>query len=152
MRLKDKYCGGCKQCKPESEFYNNTNIKDGLQTQCKTCKIASSTRWRKLNPEKSKKYQREWKQNNFDKVKASKLKSRYGITLDDYYRMYDEVDGRCEICGEEQVSLCVDHNHTTGKVRGLLCSSCNLMLGNAKDDCNLLNKGVTYLTNAKGGE
>ncbi len=58
----------------------------------------------------------------------SKLKQKYGITLDDYWRMHDGQAGLCAICGAEESEnkvLAVDHCHGTGRVRGLLCARCN---------------------------
>lgn len=61
------------------------------------------------------------------------LRRNYGITVEDYDRMFKEQNGRCKICGrhrtEQKFKLCVDYNHETGKVRGLLCHRCNVGLG-----------------------
>ena len=59
------------------------------------------------------------------------LRGKYGITLDDYKRRLDAQGGRCEICGEspDRHRLFVDHDHRTGKVRGLLCQGCNMRIG-----------------------
>jgi recombination endonuclease VII len=59
------------------------------------------------------------------------LKYRYGLSKEDYERMLDEQGGVCAICGSapDKQRLSVDHNHGTGKVRGLLCHKCNLALG-----------------------
>jgi hypothetical protein len=66
--------------------------------------------------------------------------------------MYEEQNGVCWICekrtrgrGEEKNTLAVDHNHKTGKIRGLLCSNCNTGLGNLRDSIELLEKAITYL-------
>lgn len=53
----------------------------------------------------------------------------YGITQGEYRMMYTAQEGKCKICAAHKRTLCVDHCHTTGKVRGLLCHRCNLMLG-----------------------
>jgi hypothetical protein len=61
------------------------------------------------------------------------LKRLYGITVEDYGRMFIEQNGRCAICGKHQLELScilgVDHDHVTGKIRGLLCVNCNRNLG-----------------------
>lgn len=81
--------------------------------------------------------------------KNRSLIQNYGITLEDYNRMFIEQNGCCKICGKHQqdlkASLHVDHNHTTGKVRGLLCHHCNVGLGNFEDDITLLSKAIAYL-------
>ena len=57
----------------------------------------------------------------------------YGINNEDYNNMFKEQSGKCEICGRHQSEinhvLCVDHNHSTGKVRALLCNKCNMLVG-----------------------
>lgn len=84
--------------------------------------------WRAANPERARANKQAWKQRHPEKHAAhqrrSQLKRKYGISPEDYDRMVVEQDGRCLICGEEKV-LVVDHDHTTGEVRELLCFSCN---------------------------
>lgn len=83
----------------------------------------------------------EYKKNNADKQSryayAYTLK-KYGLTIDDYNRMFEEQNGCCASCGDHQTlftkRLVVDHNHTTGKVRALLCNGCNTALGLLKED------------------
>lgn len=75
---------------------------------------------------------------------------KYGITLEDYDRMYQEQNGVCKICSLPQISprntrLCIDHDHRNGKVRGLLCSDCNRGIGLLKDDPRILDKASEYL-------
>ena len=94
-----------------------------------------------------------------------RLRRTYGITIEDYNRMWEKQSGVCAIChrppplrknrnGEIlQQRLYVDHDHTLGTVRGLLCSSCNTLLGVARDDPKLLERAAAYLaliTDASG--
>lgn len=74
------------------------------------------------------------------------LRKTYGITIEDYDRMLEEQGGRCEICGRlpKKLSLAVDHNHKTGKVRGLLCMRCNRRLV-ANHSWKLLQSAANYL-------
>lgn len=69
----------------------------------------------------------------------------YGITLAQYNEMLIAQDGRCAICGAVTARLLVDHCHTTGKVRGLLCGPCNTGLGLFRDSVGALTKAVQYL-------
>ncbi len=74
----------------------------------------------------------------------------YDLTAEEFVRMYIEQGGRCRICrvklgGMLLRKLNIDHDHTTGKVRGLLCRSCNMGLGNFKDNVELLRNAVGYL-------
>lgn len=78
---------------------------------------------------------------------------KYGLTAEEYKQLIDKQDGKCAICGAsigntEGDRLYVDHDHATGKVRGLLCSNCNLGLGKFQDSVQLLQKAILYL----GGE
>lgn len=90
--------------------------------------------------------------NEFIKYKAF-IKRRYGITYQEYCDMLDAQKGRCAICESFDAQnnrtygkLFIDHCHTTGKVRGLLCSKCNHALGQLNDDVDLFKKAIEYLT------
>lgn len=75
------------------------------------------------------------------------------MTPDDYYKMYEEQGGVCKICslpetkgrGAKNKRLAVDHDHKTGKVRGLLCGNCNTGIGLLKDDWKILTLAIIYL-------
>ena len=100
-------------------------------------------------------YMREYRKNNPSKMKAIDLKKRFGITLEIYNSMLNEQNGVCKICSEAEKSidprtktvrhLAVDHCHTTGKIRGLLCSDCNTAVGLLKDSFTLLRKAALYV-------
>jgi len=66
-----------------------------------------------------------------------------------YDELYEKQMGKCAICGADQnnlsKSLCLDHNHKDGTIRGLLCQNCNLALGLFQDDIEILNKAINYL-------
>ena len=102
------------------------------------------------DPEKVRKTQRQWCINNPIKVRKHQLKIKYGITLEDFITLLIEQDGRCAICKSRdrgpEISWAVDHDHKTGKVRGLLCSGCNHGVGNFKDNPDLLIAAANYLT------
>ena len=76
---------------------------------------------------------------------------RNGIDIDKYNLLLESQNYKCAICGSKETGRIdikyfnVDHCHKTGKIRGLLCHSCNRMLGDAKDDPNILSKGIDYL-------
>ncbi len=79
-----------------------------------------------------------------------RLKSEYGITLDEYMNMYESQGGKCAICGDTHPSkgrhgLVVDHCHKKGHVRKLLCSKCNTGLGQFRDNAELLARAIEYI-------
>lgn len=77
---------------------------------------------------------------------SSILKRTYGITLEEYDKLFEEQKGVCWICQQESTErLCVDHAHDTGQIRGLLCRKCNLVIGNADEDVAVLNRAIDYL-------
>lgn len=105
--------------------------------------------------ERKNEIQKEYRQRTKAKGKMAdldrrhKLKSRYGITEDDYNALAKAQGYRCAICQvqpDENQYLHVDHCHKSTKVRGLLCRSCNTSLGGFKDDPALLHSAIEYLT------
>lgn len=88
--------------------------------------------------------------NDPDAHRSIRLKSVYGITLDDYRSMYQEQEGKCAICGTScpdhgKMGLVVDHCHKNGHVRKLLCTHCNKGIGQFKEDPEILQKAIEYL-------
>lgn len=101
-------------------------------------------------------YQRQWRKNNKIASKGHSLMKQFGISLDEYIKMYDVQNGKCFICNKDGTihndgdkgrltTLVVDHCHKTGKIRKLLCPYCNRALGGFKEDINLLRKAIDYL-------
>jgi len=99
-----------------------------------------------------------WNKENPDKVRHTKLKRKYNLTLEQYGELYMKQSGVCAVCFSPETmkylgkvrQLCVDHNHDTGKVRGLLCSNCNRGLGLLQDSAVVCNNLKEYLiTNNK---
>ena len=117
--------------------------------------------WREKDREAYNKHMREWKANNRDKVSKYKWKERYGITEEQYTEMYNSQNGKCAICGKEETAthntsnkvlkLAVDHCHTTGKVRELLCQKCNRGIGKFDEDPDLFDKAKQYVLKHRGG-
>lgn len=99
-------------------------------------------------------YQREWRSKNTARAKSYDLKRAYGISIEQYDSMLVAQNEVCAICeNPEHVvdkngnrrKLAVDHCHTTGRVRGLLCTNCNKAIGHLKDDVRVLKKAIEYL-------
>jgi len=99
-------------------------------------KYSAQYEWNKRNPEKTRLAYRK-----------CMLKRRYGITLEQYEAMLESQNGKCAICKGDCLTgrnLAVDHDHETGKVRGLLCSKCNQGLGQL-NNIELLQRAIDYL-------
>ena len=117
---------------------------------CKTC---HHVEWRAKNHDKVRANRTRYYENNRDKVltrnKWSRVKSIYGITQDEYNVLYDAQGGCCAICGDHQIDLNrplhIDHNHETGKIRGLLCNKCNFILGLSNENKEILQNCIAYL-------
>jgi len=86
---------------------------------------------------------------NYKKSRNGSLKRTFNINLDEYNKMLQEQNGNCAICGKHfskfDKSLAVDHNHINGENRGLLCFKCNILLGYAEDDIEILQSSIKYL-------
>jgi hypothetical protein len=81
-----------------------------------------------------------------DSLYDRRYKSQYGISMDEYKAMLARQGGVCAICRQQSArALSVDHCHTTGKVRGLLCQTCNSGLGSYRDDPSLTRAATAYL-------
>lgn len=89
---------------------------------------------------------KEYYKANPDKIKDTKLRSQYGISLEEWNYMYQKQNGRCAICRKQTETLVVDHDHESGAVRGLLCNSCNSALGFIYDDISIIEKIKSYLS------
>ena len=100
--------------------------------------------------EKYRAYAREWAAANPDKRKSQRVR-KYGLDAAGYVSLLESQSGRCAICKSEHCgdrrggSFHVDHCHSTGKTRGLLCSQCNLGLGKFKDSIESLERAIEYL-------
>ncbi len=124
-----KLCYRCHQDKPMDQFNKQSAAKDGHQDFCRQC--SAEMKWF----------------------------YRYGITPEDYDEMLDTQDHKCAICGVSSEDyalrhkvhkrLVVDHDHSTDKVRGLLCNNCNIGLGGFDDDSARLRAGADYLDRVK---
>jgi hypothetical protein len=88
---------------------------------------------------------------NYDRLKqkSSRLLRVYGISMEEYNLMKEKQNGKCAICHIDEKELdrelAVDHCHTTGVVRGLLCSKCNLLLGQIQDNKETVKRMLAYL-------
>ena len=136
------------------KFPKDKNRKDGHKARCKLC----YKRYYQENKEEMLAKRREYNHIHKKRLMNNIYLKTYGLTLEQYDQMFENQQGRCIICNEKETvtgrwetikRLAVDHNHKTGKVRGLLCGSCNLLLGAVEDKSELINKMLEYLKNAR---
>lgn len=154
----------CKVCKhelPTSKFSVSTKVnkagesKDYMDSTCMVCRRRAYL----AKPGKKEIHRqgtKNWYRDNPDKAKSQRLK-KYGLDLDGYNALRKKQKYCCAVCKkhEEDVSqgraktpataLHVDHDHETGKVRGLLCTNCNIILGKCYDDKTILKRAMQYL-------
>lgn len=141
-----KECNKCKQVKETSSFAVSRAEIDGLQRTCRKCAKAIY----KAYKENQKTCSDEEQQTVKDRIRETKYKMKYGLTLEQFDKMREEQDYRCYICSSHEVEnrhkvLYIDHDHDTGEVRKLLCSKCNQGLGLFNDSSGLLAKAAKYL-------
>lgn len=134
-----KECTKCGVNQPLGNYFKNQKGRDGLRSQCKSCFNTSHRDSYKRMVEADPNYNRN-----------RELIRKYGITLEDRERMLKEQKGRCKICQRPEKDvrhslLCVDHCHSTGVVRGLLCSGCNTGIGSLEDNPKALKAALSYI-------
>jgi len=138
-----KICTNCGEEKELTEFFNRRFVKDKKNSHCKECEKIQIQIWRKNNPEKNAAINR-----------RGYLKHNYGITEEQYDELLDRQDRRCFICERHEREftkrLCVDHNHTTGEIRGALCTYCNHRVVGQHKDGELLRKIANYIEQGTG--
>lgn len=149
-----KTCNECLVSQPEDRFDRNSNQSDGRDPRCKVCRKEAkriSLEANPVSPEKRREYVRRYKERHPERVKQQErrqsLKSKFGMTVEQYDGMLAEQGGVCAICESAPTkrALAVDHDHTDGSVRGLLCSSCNTALGLLSDSPAAVRAALTYL-------
>lgn len=151
----------CKKClieKPLTDY--RTQVRNGKAYTNKTCKTCQPTSKKALPykdlPEERKEQYRQaakrWAANNPEKKAKGNRRDawkRQGIDPDLAETYYQEHRGKCDLCksefGANGRSLSIDHCHTTGRIRGMLCDRCNTVIGLFRDDPNLIQAAYQYL-------
>lgn len=140
-----KACNDCGESKPHAEFYMRGKY---VGPYCKPCHNVRVRNTRAKNPEHYRNYR---SPTSTDKTYRRNvvLRSKYGITQDDFEKMLLSQDSKCAICGAAEPggrgTWHVDHDHETVAVRGLLCWRCHSTLGKAGDSVELLQSMIDYL-------
>lgn len=160
-----KRCRVCGELKPVDEFYLARGTRDGRRNDCKPCNLAAKAARNAADPASNRERARRWQQQNSERYRAkqqqyvdegrkqawnrkSYLKRRYGLTLEQYDEMLAAQGGVCAICRKprpEERTLHIDHDHQTGKIRGLLCFRCNNALGDFDEEYELFVRAADYL-------
>ena len=156
--MNTKSCLKCGVKKPFNEFWKCSKSKDGYAARCIKCKKEDHAKWERDNPDKAGEGQRRWKTKHPEKYKEvtrrGNLKRYNGMTIEDYDELYQKQKGCCPICKKHSTELGkvfhVDHNHITGKVRGLLCNRCNVALGMLAENIDNAKMMVQYISNFSG--
>lgn len=155
----------CRQCKEDldiSLFVKDRSSPSGIKRVCKTCHSEARRKYTSGNLDKVQKINRAWVAANPEKIQRYRL-NKYNISLELYLSMLETQGGKCAVClnsfGKSK-ALCprVDHDHSCcegqkscGKcIRGLLCDSCNVLLGRIRDNTTILQRGISYLS-TRGG-
>lgn len=133
-----KQCTGCQKLLPFTSFNKRNDTLIGFTSRCKSC-VADAQKVRYVG--------------NKNVWRDGAYKRDFGISLNEYEALLNSQNGSCSICKSPETGLntnhfAVDHDHESGRVRGLLCSGCNLGLGKFKDDPKLLRRAVEYLEGA----
>jgi hypothetical protein len=142
-RMETKHCPDCDRDLPLDDFYRAPKGALGRQRRCKPCHVAhTGNYYAGLSPER--------KARRIAQIKAKK----YGMTLEQMQALVAAHDDNCDLCGKPDTThrkrtwtrqLTLDHDHVTGRYRGLICSECNLALGHTKDDPALLRRMADYV-------
>ncbi len=127
--VENKICNKCKENKDRYCFYIHDEAKDGLRASCKECYSKASKEYNCRNVKK-----------NF----YCQIKRKYNLEEEKYLSMLNKQDGKCFLCGGNE-RICIDHNHNTGKIRKLLCSSCNSAIGLFKENIEVIRNAALYL-------
>lgn len=160
--MKTKKCTKCKLTLPVADFHKDKSKKTGLRERCKSCRckhksgslekkcIACGDSF-KINNTNA-------KAQKYCGVACQKYHIRYGISEYEYEDMLISCENKCMICGEKEkaidkrtgkkYALAIDHCHDSGKVRGILCSSCNIGIGLFNDNVDKLKNAINYLNNS----
>jgi Autographiviridae endonuclease VII len=139
-----KQCNKCSELKSLTEFFIDRNNKtNGRYSICKACKKERVYKWRENNRDQYNATQRNYTSKNYAALRLN----RYKITLPEYEKLLADQKGLCAICGKSNPSdkreMAIDHDHVTGKVRGILCYGCNRLMV-LLDNTELLTKAEAY--------
>jgi len=134
----EKQCKRCFVKKPLSLFFKDSRAKDKKRAYCKQCDRIRADSWKESNKERVAQYNSNYK-----------LQYNYGLSIEEYEELLSKQNNKCAICNTDQKDLkrklVVDHCHSSNKIRGLLCSHCNVGIGMLKENQDNLVAAIQYL-------
>ena len=150
----EKKCSSCNEFKPLTEFAFKANGLYNTRSWCKACELVKNTQYQKKryaeDPEfrntknqRTRNYYETNKEKHITSGRLYVLRTKYNLTAEEFNEL---AAGGCESCGSYE-RLCVDHDHITNKVRGILCHKCNSALGLLDEDANKILRLASYLEN-----
>lgn len=133
-----KWCPGCHKDRPKAAFYSNASQWDGFSSYCQDC---------------TRQLAREAYRRNPVGVRIQQREAKYGLCEKKFAGLLHAQRGRCAVCRRKfsdlpsvkQYNIYVDHDHRTGRVRGLLCCACNTGIGKLGDTIKGLERALHYL-------
>lgn len=152
--VEHKKCTACGEIKPTTDFFKKGKYLDGstqYKSNCMSC----------LNKKSLEHHYKNRRDNGIARQSAYRytLRTAYGLSQEDFENLLAKQDGKCSICGTSLrnpfkdfsgAKQAVDHCHENGKVRAILCGTCNSGLGHFKDNPEILEKAIKYLNDHKG--
>lgn len=148
-----KTCSVCRETKPLHAYHRLASSKDGHQPLCRDCAKVKRQHYYRRDVASGRRSA--YRESTQTETRNRTLRRLYGITEAEYQALHDAQGGVCAICGQPETRrtrgphlrrLAVDHDHQTGKVRGLLCGDCNRGLGYFRDHPEILRQAVAYLS------
>jgi hypothetical protein len=163
-------CRLCRQRKPAEQFYAAKGTRTGRRTECIACNLGQKAARNRADPGPARQRTQRWRQDNperntqrWERFVASggkkrsdrkgHLRRKFGLSVEQYEALLEGQGGGCAICrspANESISLHVDHDHGTGRVRGLLCFRCNGGLGQFLEEPEVLRRAAWYVENGGG--
>ena len=175
--MKEDIIGKCRkhgELDSETGIYcKDSNLPKGYRIRCKICvrenrvnqyyrnqeeNIRKACEWKKANRAHANEWERNNRHKDIELTRDKEASRKKGLNLEQYYALRDLQDNKCAICNGIETRknragivarLCIDHCHSTNRIRGLLCCECNSALGKFKDNIELLESAIRYLRKAE---
>lgn len=146
-----KFCKGCDEWRSKGDYSKDSKSIDGLSCRCRPCR--KKYRREAEVKERTSTYNKRYAEQNPELMKAkdrkNSLKRFWNMTQEQFQVLLNAQNGTCALCSKTESnpnkSLCIDHDHNTGRIRGLLCDNHNRAMGLFKDSIEDMEKAIKYL-------